>query len=90
MLTALTWISIALAVVYVLVLAVTLILTAYHLTRAAKFAELLAGGLETVDTQTAKVPEYLGTINGALAELLDGLRSVDGHFANLARKAGLE
>lgn len=90
MLTALTWISIALAVVIVVVLAVTLIATAYHLTRAASAAEKLAGGLEVVGSQTAKLPEYLPTINGALVQLLGGLRSVDGHFAGLAHEAGLE
>ncbi len=88
MLTILTVISIALAVVYVLVLAVTLILTATHLTRAARHAEKLAGGLEAVDTNTIKLPEYLTTINGALVQLLGGLRSVDGHLLTIARAAG--
>ncbi len=90
MLTVLTWITIGVALVYVLVLAVTLILVAFHLLRAARLAERLAGGLETVDKQTAKLPEYLTTINGALTQLLGGLRSVDGHYATLARRSGLE
>lgn len=90
MLTALTWITFALALVYVLVLAVTLLLVIRHLVRAARVAEQVAAGLETVDGQTARLPEYLATINGALGQLLEGLRAVDGHYANLARKAGLE
>ena len=46
MLTVLTWVTIALAAVYVLVLAATLILVAFHLLRAARLAETLASGLE--------------------------------------------
>ena len=90
MFTWLTWITIAVAVVYVLVLAVTLISVAFFVTRAARTAEKLAGGLEAVDRQTADLPRYLGTINGALVQLLGGLRSVDGHLAGIARGAGLE
>lgn len=90
MLTVLTWITFVLAVVYVLVLAVTLLLVIRHLVRAARIAEQVAAGLETVDRQTTRLPEYMNTINGALVQLLDGLRAVDGHYANLARKAGLE
>ncbi len=88
MLTTLTVVSIVLAIVYVLVLAVTLIATAFWLTRAAGHAEKLAGGLEAVDQSTAKLPEYLTTINGALVQLLGGLRSVDGHLASIAHAAG--
>lgn len=90
MLGVLTVITVVLAVVYVLVLAVTLILVAYHLTRAARFAEQLAGGLEKVDGQTARLPEYLTTINGAMVQLRTGLQSVDGHYGALARATGLE
>lgn len=90
MLTWLTWITIALAAVYVLVLAVTLILVAYFVLRAAGTAEKLAGGLELVDEQTGQLPSYLGTINGALVQLRGGLLSVDGHLAGVARAAGLE
>jgi len=90
MLTILTLVTIALAVVYVLVLAVTLILVAYHLLRAARLATTLAEGLEKVDEQTAKLPEYLPTINGALVKLLAGLVSVDGHLGAIAHVAGAE
>ena len=88
MLTALTIISIVLAVVYVLVLAVTLITVAVFLLRAASHAQKLAGGLEAVDANTNKLPSYLTTINGALVHLLGGLRSVDGHLLTIARAAG--
>lgn len=90
MLGVLTLISLVLGAVYVLVLAVTLILTAYHLRRAATFAEQLAGGLEAVRGHTAPLPEHLTTINGALVQLKGGLLSVDGHYATLARAVGLE
>jgi uncharacterized protein YoxC len=86
----LTWISIALAVVYVVVLAITLITVAYHVLHAASTATKLADGLEAVDTQTRKLPEYMTTINGALVKLRDGLTAVDSHLANVARAAGLE
>lgn len=88
MLTVLTVVSIVLAVVYVLVLAVTLILTAFRLTRAAGHAEKLAAGLAAVDGNTTRLPEYLTTINDALVKLLGGLRSVDGHLLTIARAAG--
>ena len=88
MLTALTVVSIVLGVVYVLVLAFTLISVAFWLMRAAKYAEALAGGLEAVDANTGKLPDYLTTINGALSQLLAGLLSVDGHLLVIARAAG--
>lgn len=90
MLTWLTWISIALAAVYVLVLAVTLLLVAFYVLRAARTAEKLAGGLEVVGSQTSRLPAHLTTVNGALVQLRDGLLSVDGHLARVARAAGLE
>lgn len=90
MLTVLTWVTIVLAVVYVAVLAVTLILVVYHLAKGASFARKLAGGLEAVDIQTRELPQYLSTINGAMVQLRTGLQSVDGHFARLAKAAGLE
>lgn len=86
----LTWISIVLAAVYVLVLAVTLILVAFHVLRAAGTAEKLASGLETVDVQTKQLPAYMTSVNGALVQLRDGLLAVDGHLAGVARAAGLE
>ena len=90
MLTVLTWITIVLAVVYVAVLAVTLILVVYHLARSASLARTLAGGLETVERQTKELPHYLTTINAAMVQLRTGLKSVDGHFERLAKAAGLE
>ena len=90
MLTVLTWVTVALALVYVLVLAVTLILVAYHLARGASYATKLAGGLEAVDTQTRDLPTYLATINGAMVQLRSGLMSVNDHFGRLAKAAGLE
>ena len=90
MLSVLTWVTIALALVYVLVLAVTLTLVAYHLARGAAYAQKLAAGLEAVDGQTAELPSYLTTINGAMVQLKAGLLSVNEHFGRLAKAAGLE
>lgn len=90
MLTWLTWLTIALATVYVLVLAVTLVAVAFFVLRAARTAEKLATGLEAVDTHTRQLPSYLTTISGALVQLRSGLGAVDGHLASVARAAGLE
>ena len=90
MLTVLTVISLVLAAVYVLVLAVTLITVAVYLLRAGRLATQLVAGLQAVDEQTARLPEYLKTINAALGELRTGLLSVDGHLVSVAGAAGLE
>lgn len=84
-----TWVTFALAIVVVLVLAATLILTLSALMGARRAAEKLADGLEAVQSQTASVPTQLPAINGALSQLLAGLVSVDGHLAGIARAFGI-
>lgn len=84
-----TWVTIVLAIVVVIVLAVTLIATLTALRRARRYAEQLAGGLEAVVANTASVPEQIPTINGALAQLLGGLESVDAHLGGAARAFGI-
>lgn len=84
-----TWVTFALAGIVVVVLAITLILTLDALRRARRYAEQLAGGLETVAANTASVPEQLPAINGALQTLLEGLESVDGHLGGAAGAFGL-
>lgn len=78
-------ISFALAIVYVLVLAVTLLLVLVHLRRAANLAGKLSQGLDQVARQTAALPEQIGTINGALSQLLQGLLAVGGHYRRLVQ-----
>ena len=84
-----TWITFILAIVVVLVLAVTLISTLAWLITGRRAAAQLASGLETVGQQTATVPEQLPAINGAMVQLRDGLQSVDGHLGGAASAFGL-
>ena len=84
-----TWVTFVLAIVVVLVLAVTLISTLAWLMTGRRAAEQLASGLEKVSQQTATVPEQLPAINGAMVQLRDGLQSVDGHLGGAAGAFGL-
>lgn len=84
-----TWVTFGLAVVVVIVLAVTLIATLGWLMTGRRAAEQLAGGLETVSQQTESVPQQLPAINGAMVQLRDGLQSVDGHLGGAAAAFGL-
>ena len=84
-----TWITFILAIVVVIVLAVTLISTLAWLMTGRRAAEQLAAGLETVSQQTATVPEQLPVINGAMTQLRDGLQSIDGHLGGAAGAFGL-
>lgn len=79
-----TWVTFILAIVVVLVLAVTLVSTLAWLFSARRNAEKLAGGLETVAQQTETVPRQLPAINGAMVQLRDGLTSADGHLRGAA------
>jgi hypothetical protein len=38
-----------------------------------------------IESHSGPLPEHLRTINGALAALADGLRSVDGHLVGIRR-----
>lgn len=84
-----TWITFVLAVAVVIVLAVTLISTLGWLMTGRRAAEQLAGGLEIVVDQTKTVPDQLPAINGALVQLNEGLKSVDGHLGGAAEAFGL-
>lgn len=83
-------ISFALAIVYVLVLAVTLVLVLVYLRRAANLAGKLSQGLDQVARQTTDLPEQIGTINGALGQLLGGLLTVGGHYRRLVEAVAAE
>ncbi len=69
----------------VLVLVIYLVLIIVALRRAGTHLEKLAGGLQKIVDDTAPLPDKLGTINGALSQLLGGLTSVDGHLVGIAK-----
>jgi hypothetical protein len=81
MLLTLTLITVALVV---LALAGYLIAIAWALTRAKNSVAAIADGLEAVAGHTRPLPEKLATINGALVELLGGLRLADRHLGRIA------
>lgn len=83
MLLNLTLITVALVVI---ALAGYLIAIAWALLAARKSVIAIANGLEAVAGHTGPLPEKLTTINGALSQLLDGLRAADNH---LGRAAGV-
>jgi hypothetical protein len=87
---ALVIITFAVALVYVAVLAITLILTTFHLGRAARTAARLAAGLEAVDGHTRKLSDYLATINSTLGQLRNGLTAVDASYGRVLQAAGLK
>ena len=82
---ALTWITLAVAALVVLALVFYLVAVALALTRANRSLAQLAAGLEMIESHSGPLPEHLTAINGALAALLDGLRSVDGHLVGIRR-----
>ena len=81
MLLTLTLVTVALVV---LALAGYLIAIAWALTNAKRSVAAIADGLEAVVGNTAPLPEKLTTINGALTQLLDGLRLADTHLGRAA------
>ena len=81
MLLVLTLITVALVV---LALAGYLIAIAWALVRAKRSVAAIADGLEAVAANTRPLPEKLTTINGALGELLTGLRAADAHLGRVA------
>lgn len=93
MLTLLTWLTIIVTALVVVVLAVYLIaiLVTLRGVGGGDKSDLgrLAGGLEAIEQNTAPLPNDLQTINGALAALLDTLRLVDDHLTSTARALGL-
>ncbi len=81
MLLTLTLITVALVV---LALTGYLIAIAWALTRAKNSVAAIADRLEAVAGHTRPLPEKLATINGALVELLGGLRLADRHLGRIA------
>jgi type IV secretory pathway TrbL component len=81
MLLTLTLITTALVV---LALAGYLIGIAVALISTRRSVTAIADGLEAVAGHTAPLPEKLTTINGALTQILGGLRVADGHLGRIA------
>ena len=80
-LTQATWVATAL-VVLVLVFYLTGILVA--LVRAGSRLAAVAGALQQVAGHTDPLEARLGTINGALGRLHEGLRSIDQELVGIA------
>jgi hypothetical protein len=79
----LTWITLAVTAVVVVVLVGYLVAVALALTRANRNLAHLAGGLEAIESHSHPLPEHLAAINGALITLSGGLRSVDRHLVGI-------
>ncbi len=81
MLLMLTLITVALVVI---ALAGYLIAIAWALVRTRRSVAAIADGLEAVAGHTQPLPDKLTTINGALTQLLNGLRTADAHLGRVA------
>ena len=81
-------ISFAVVLIVVLALVYYLVSIIIALRGASRNLYQLAGGLDAIVKDTQPLPEKMGTINGALGQLLSGLVSVDGHLAAVARLLG--
>lgn len=81
----LTWITLAVTAVVLVVLVGYLAAVGLALTRANRSLAQLAGGLEAIESHSHPLPEHLATINGALTTLSGGLRSVDRHLVGIRR-----
>ena len=82
MLLTLTLVTVAAVVV---ALAGYLIAIAWALLQAKRSVARIADGLEAVAGHTAPLGDKLVTINGALVQLLAGLRTADRHLGRAAR-----
>ncbi len=86
--TVLMYISLAVVLIVVLVLVVYLLGIIIALRRANRNLYQLAGGLDAIVKDTQPLEDKLGTINGALSQLLAGLLAVDGDLAAVAKLFG--
>ena len=86
--TVLMYISLAVVLIVVLVLVVYLVGIIIALSRANRNLYQLADGLDAIVKDTQPLPGKLGTINGALSQLLTGLLAVDGDLAVVAKLFG--
>lgn len=81
----LTYISLAVVLAVVLALVIYLLLIIIALRNASRNLYQLADGLVAIDKDTKPLEGKLGTINGALVQLLNGLLSVNAHLANIGK-----
>lgn len=88
MLAALTTITIVALLLVVLILVWYLVRIIIALRNASDNLGQLAQGLDKIAKDSHPLPEKLTTINGALEKLLQGLLSVNGHLAAVARLLG--
>ena len=85
MLHTLTVITLAIVALVVLLLVIYLILIIVALRRAGNYLEKLAGGLQKIADDSKPLARHLGTINGALSQLNEGLGSVDNNLVQIAK-----
>ena len=88
MATFLTIVTVAYAVILVLVLAVSLITIAVLLWRVGTTLGQIAGGLQVVRQQTAPLGQHVDALNGSLAAVSEGLQSAAGHLAAADERIG--
>ena len=88
MLTTLTVITLLAVLLVVLLLVWYLVRIIIALRNASNNLGQLAEGLDKIAKDSQPLPEKLTTINGALEKLLQGLLSVNGHLAAVARLLG--
>jgi len=81
----LTWITLLVAAVVVVVLVGYLVAVGLALAWANRSLAQLAGGLEAIEAHSHPLPTQLTTINNALGTLLGGLRSVDSHLIGIRK-----
>lgn len=86
--TVLTYVTLAVVLVVVLALVYYLVTIIIALRNASRNLDQLAQGLDAIAKHTEPLEAKLGTINGALGQLLSGLLSVNGHLAAVARLLG--
>jgi hypothetical protein len=81
----LTWITLLVTAIVVVLLVGYLVAVGLALARANRSLAQLAGGLEAIAAHSDPLPEHLTTINNALVTLVGRLRSVDSHLMGIGK-----
>jgi uncharacterized protein YoxC len=82
------YITLAVVLIVVLALVSYLVGIVIALRGASQNLDQLAAGLDAIVKDTQPLAEKMGTINGALSQLLSELLAVDQHLAAVARLLG--
>lgn len=82
------YITLAVVLIVVLALVYYLVGIIIALRGASQNLDQLAAGLDAIVKDTQPLAEKMGTINGALSQLLADLLAVDQHLAAVARLLG--